>query len=80
MVFVFLGSAVVKILSDSASVVVFFFFFCVLKKGFYVGRKLRVSGTGRGKYGGSVRVGVDIDLDLVVVSIISAYFYHHYNN
>ena len=44
-----------------------------------MGRKLRVSGTGRGRPGGSVDVGVDIDLDLVVVSIISAYFDHHHN-
>ena len=43
-----------------------------------MGGKLRVSG--RGRPGQSVEVGVDIDLDLVVFSIISAYFYHYYNN
>ena len=42
--------------------------------------KLRVSGNGRGRSGESIRFEVDIDLDLGVVSIISAYFYHHHND
>ena len=39
-----------------------------------MGGKLRVSVTGRGRPLGSVEAGLDIDLDLVVVLIISAYF------
>ena len=41
-----------------------------------MGGKLRVSSNGKRTHGGSVEVWVVNDL----VSIISAYLYHHYNN
>ena len=68
MIFVFFCQ---NFLSHSASVVILFYFF----KGFvYMNGKLRVSETGRERPGGFVEVRVNIDLDLVVVTIISSYF------